>query len=131
MQLTLVERIHSHSYISCSDDVFLLLLNYYQLICNNTVFRTKTWDIDVGSTYNAPGWKSVQHYWASIRLPAADQTVKFSGFSKLSCWKTFVKCKPSVLEVFVKLGQENVDITNSSKICKGLIDFVLDLYHHS
>ena len=119
-------------HISCSDtDVFLLLLNYYQLICNSTVFRTKTRDIDVGSTYNNLGEEKCAALLGFHSFTGCDQTGKFSGFSKLSCWKTFVKSKPSVLEAFAELGQENVDITNSSKIGKGLIDFVLDLYHHN
>ena len=119
-------------HLSCSDtDVFLLLLNYYQLICNSTIFRTKTRDIDVGSTYNNLGEEKCAALLGFHSFTGCHQTGKFSGFSKLSCWKTFVKSKPSVLEAFAKLGQENVDITNSSKIGKGLIDFVLDLYHHN
>ena len=112
-------------------DVISGKVYYYQLICNNTVFRTKTRDIDVGSTYNALVDEKCAALLGFHSFTGCDQTGKFSGFSKLSCWKTFVKSKSSVLEAFAKLGEENVDITNSSKICKGLIDFVLDLHHHN
>ena len=52
-----------------------------------------------------------------------DQTGKFNGHSKSSCWQTFLSSPPDVIKVFQNLG---VDLGNQEK--DSLVKYAMDLY---
>ena len=60
-------------------------------------------------------------------LTGSDQTGKFFGYSKLSCWKRYLASSPSTLEAFANLDIKPLD----ENIEKHLTEFVLQLYMKS
>ena len=114
--------------ISCSDtDVFLLLLYYYEMICTNTIFRTTTHDVDISKAYHALGDTTCMALPGFHSFTGCDPTGKFHGYSKLSCWKTFVKRNPKVLAAFKNLGENTCEMI-PKLVIDGIVEFVLDLY---
>ena len=84
-------------FISCSDtDVFLLLIHYYDELCT-------------GGAYHALGDVNSAALLGFHSFTGCDQTGKFNGYSKLSCWKTLTKFKPTVLEAFKNIGEGTPD----------------------
>ena len=55
-----------------------------------------------------------------------DTTSKFLGKTKLSCWRTFIKVAPHILEAFKQLG--NLETYNEA-IIHGLEAYVFQLYN--
>ena len=114
-------------YVACSDtDVLLLLLYFYPQICNNTVFRATTREIDVGCAYNALGNEKSMALLGFHAFTGCDSTGRFSGFSKTACFDTFLKSNSFVYKAFASLG--NNDDGLKEEIIDGLTQLVLDLY---
>ena len=85
--------------MACSDtDVLLLLLYFYQQIWNNTIFHAITREIDVGCAYNALENKKSKALLGVDAFTACDLTRRVSGFSKTTCFDTFLKCNSIVHE---------------------------------
>ena len=81
--------------ISCSDtDVLLILLNYLDSISLSTIFRTSSHDIPLRFAYEKLGEVKCKALLGIYALTGCDQSGKFYGFSKLSCWKTFSSSSP-------------------------------------
>ena len=53
-------------------------------------------------------------------LTGSDQTGKLFGYSKLSCWETYLASSPSTLQAFANLGIKPPD----ENIEKHITDFV-------
>ena len=114
-------------YVACLDtDVLLLLLHFYPQICNNTVFHSITWEIDVGCAYNALGNKKGMVLLGFHAFTGCDLTGRFSGFSKTTCFDTILKRDSFLYKPFVSLG--NNDDGLKEEIIDGLTQFVLDLF---
>ena len=111
--------------MNCSDnDVSLLLLYYFDELCSSTIFCTANRDIAL---------RTLQSYlclglYASLlgfhALTECDQTGKFPGFSKKTCWKVFVDASPDVSSAFRSVGQCEI----SDEIKVELEELVLNLY---
>ena len=111
-------------------DVFLLLIYYYQNLPMATKFRTGKGnalrDINVGSCFESLGPRRSSALLGFHTFTGCDQTGKFSGKSKSSCWKTFINCNDHVLDAFSSLGSSeslpSLDVLNSLEY------FVVQLY---
>ena len=92
--------------VVCSPDadVLLLLIFIYKSQPTRTVFRTgrgsNLRDIDIGSAFEALGEEKSAAILGFHRFTGCDQTARFYGKSKASCWKTFICSSPVVLAAF-------------------------------
>ena len=68
---------------------------------------------------------SAKLYLASTQYQGCDQTGKFSGFSKTSCWEIFLDLPDNVLDEFPNLGGSTLP---SDSTLNTLEQFVLRLY---
>ena len=103
----------------------LLLLYFYPQICNNTPFCAVTREIDVGYEYNALGIEKSKTRLGVHAFTGCDLTGRFSGFSKTTCFDTFLKSNSIVHKAFASLG--NNDNGLKEEIIDDLTKFVLDL----
>ena len=94
-----------------------LLLHTYPLLCAKTVFTAgrgdNKRDLDIGQAYEMLGSEKCQTLLGFHAFTGCDETGKFNGHSKTSCWNTFMSSSKQVLSAF----------TNLELMC-----FVLDLY---
>ena len=91
-------------------DVLLLLIYFYKDLCNQTRFLTG-WEknireIDVGKAYEALGPKNAETILGFHTFSGCDQIERFNGKSKLSCWNTFIKADPVIIDAFIGLGTD-------------------------
>ena len=73
--------------ISCTDtDVLLILIHYYEQLISSTVFKTAVHSYFVGEVYENLS-PSIRHALLEFHAyTGCDQTEKYSGFGKPSCW---------------------------------------------
>ena len=110
--------------ISCSDtDVPLILLHYFEDLCSTTVFSTHEHDMPLQPLAEKLGSNVCKGLLGFHTLTGSDQTGKFFGFSKLTCWNTYMASPQITLKVFEKLGRVLDDETEEK-----LANFVLELY---
>ena len=114
----------SDSVICCSDtNVLLILLHYFDELCSTTIFST--------NEHNMPLQSLAEKLYFDLRkgllLTGSDQSRKFFGYSKLSCWETCLASSPSTLQAFANLGIKPLD----ENIEKHLTEFALQLYMKS
>ena len=120
-------RATHHIYVAYSDTDALLLLSYfYPDICNNTVFHAITREIDVGSACNVLGNEKRMALLGFHGSTGCDLTGRFSGFSKTTCFGTFLKSNSFIYKAFASLV--NNDDGLKEEIIDGLTKFILDLY---
>ena len=113
-------------YIDCWDtDVFLLLLYYFEKLCTRTVFNGKNNCVDIGMLYEVLHKEKVKALPRFHSFTGCNQTGKFRGFSKETCWKTFID-SPEVVKSFQELGSSNEH--PSKEVIHGLVLLVLNLY---
>ena len=113
-------------YVACSDtDVLLLLLYFYPQICNNTVFQATTGEIDVGYACNALENEKSMGLLGFHAFTGCDLRGRFSGFSKTTCFDTFLKSNSLKYKAFASLGNNDDGL---QEIIDGLTQLVLDLY---
>ena len=108
----------------CDTDVLLLLLHYFDDLCSSTVFRTTNRDIRLRTLHSHLCPERCTSPLGFHAVTGCDQTGKFVGFTKKTCWKVLVDASPDVTSAFRSLGQCEI----SDKIKAGLEEFVLDLY---
>ena len=108
----------------CDTDVFLLLLYYFDELYSNTIFRTTNRDIHLQTLHIHLDAKLYTSLLGFHALTGCDQTGKFAGFAKKTCWKVLVDAYPDVSSAFRSVGQREI----SDEIIAGLEEFVLDLY---
>ena len=99
---------------------------FYLQICNNTVFQAITREFNDGCAYNALGHEINISLLGFHAFTGCDLTGRFSGFSKSTCFDTFLKSKSFVHEAFAPLGDNDDEL--KEEIIAGLTTFVLDLY---
>ena len=91
--------------VSCSDtDVFLILLHYFEENSTSVVFRTIHHDINLRFLFEILGPSLCKPLLGFHAITGCDQTGKFFGISKLSCWKTFLVSPRNIIEALSKLG---------------------------
>ena len=110
---------------SCDTDVFLLLLYYFEKLCTRTVFNGKNNCVDIGMLYEVLHKEKVKALPRFHSFTGCNQTGKFRGFSKETCWKTFID-SPEVVKSFQELGSSNEH--PSKEVIHGLVLLVLNLY---
>ena len=92
--------------ISCSDtDVLLILLHYFEDLCSTTVFSTHEHDMPLQPLAEKLGSNVCKGLLGFHTLTGSDQTGKFFGFSKLTCWDMCMASPQSTLKAFEKLGR--------------------------
>ena len=91
--------------ISCSDtDVLLIPINYYEQLTSSILFKTTVHSYFVGEIYENLS-PSIRHTLLGFHaFTGCNQTVKFSGFRKPSCWTTLMNSSKKVLDAFQELG---------------------------
>jgi hypothetical protein len=110
-------------------DVFILAIHYYHKLCMNTIFITGSGNkrrqiplapvvdsLDISKTAALPGFHA---------FTGADQTGRFAGKGKLTCWQALNRCSPEVVSAFAALGSADeltTDIENAIEA------FVCQLY---
>ena len=120
--------------IVCSPDTdaLLLLIFFYQELCTHTIFRTgsgnKICDINIGLVYEMLDEEKCKALLGFHCFTGCDQTAKFYGKSKLSCWKTFLNSPSQVVTAFNELGDGAIV---STSVRNGLTLYLLDLYNKS
>ena len=115
----------SHLVIACSDtDVLLLLLHYYDELCISTIFQTSSRSINLTVLHTNLGPALCKTLLRFHALTGCDQTGKFAGFTKITCWKALLEFPESVKDALKLMGSEVVTDT----VKKGLEEFVLPLY---
>ena len=112
--------------ICCSDtDVLLILIYYHKQLTSNIVFKTTVHSYFVGEIYENLSL-SIRHTLLGFHaFTGCDQTGKFFGFGKPSCWTTLMNSSKKVLDAFQELGLPD-DPRNS--LLHGLEHFVVHLY---
>ena len=112
--------------ISCSDtDVLLMLLHYFDDLSPYTIFKTSD-HVYYLNYINSQMKKSMRRALLGFHaFTGCDQTGKFSGFTKSSCWNALVKSSDDVLDAFAKLGEASASL---EEVLDSLEEFVIQLY---
>ena len=96
--------------LSPDTDVFLLLIYYHQSRPHLTHLRTGTGEIqhniEIQSCYEAIGVNHAQAILGFHVLTGCDQIGRFSGKTKLSWWKSFLKADNNILNALSRLGTD-------------------------
>ena len=112
----------------CSDtSVLLILLYYFHELCSTTIFSTNEHHMPLQPLTEKLDFDLHKGLLRFHALTGSDQTGKFFGYSKLSCWETYLASSPSTLQAFANLGIKPLD----ENIEKYLTEFVLQLYMKS
>lgn len=107
-----MKRGASQIYIQSPDtDVFIIAIYYYQQFCKDTYFVTgighKKRTIQLTPIANILGVARVEALPGFHALTGADQTGRFAGKGKLSCWQALNRCPSRVLSAFAALEASN------------------------
>ena len=108
--------------VLCSDtDVLLILLHYFEKISSSTIFETADHKYILHQIYENLGPVFCKALLGFHALSGCDQTGKFPGYSKKSCWDVFLTLPSNVLQALTHLGSSDtppvVDI-KSLLMCK-------------
>ena len=89
-------------------DVFLLLIHFYESLPILTKFKTGKGEyqreINIGTCFESLGPLKASAILGFHTFTGCDQTGKFNGKSKSTCWKTFMKCDSKILTALSDLG---------------------------
>ena len=114
--------------IRCSDtDVLLTLLYYFDELCSTTIFSANEHDMPLQPLAKKLNFDLCKGLFGFHALIGSDPTGKFFGYSKLSCWETYLASSPSTLQAFANLGIKPLDENTE----KHLTESVLQLYMKS
>ena len=107
--LDAVQRGATELYIQSPDtDVFILAIRRYHQLCKNTYFVTgvgnRKRQIPLAPVVQALGISKVEALLGFHAFTGADQTGRFSGKGKLTCWQALNRCTDEVLAAFAALG---------------------------
>lgn len=112
--------------ISCPDtDVLLILLNYFDQLPSTTVFKTTEHRYNLRYIFEQfTPWvcKALLGFHA---FTGSDQTGKFYGYSKRSCWEIFKSATNEMINAFINLGTTDL---NPDTDYHSLETFVVALY---
>ena len=112
--------------ISCSDtDVLLFLLNYFDQLPSTTTFKTTHHQYKLHSIYETFTSRVCTALLGFHAMTGSDQTGKFNGFNKKTCWDTFVQSTDDILDAFIHLGTTDM---NHDTDFKSLEPFVVHHY---
>ena len=108
--------------ILCSDtDVLLILLHYFESLCSSTIFKTVNREFVLRKIHNPSTFECLQGF---VGFPRDYQTGRFLGYTKLSCWKTFLLVD-DVIQGFSQLGSSS---QLTSDVLKSLEKYIEQLY---
>ena len=83
----------------------LILLHYFEDLCSTTVFSIHEHDMPLQPLAEKLGSNVCKGLLSFHALTGSDQTRKFFGFSKLTCWDTYMASPQSTLKAFENLGR--------------------------
>ena len=113
--------------ISCSDtDVLLILLNYFEQLPSTTIFKTTEHCYNLRQIFERFTPQVCKALLGFHAFTGSDQTGKFIGFSKRSCWEIFTSSKNETLNAFIDLGPN--DLNPGIDYCS-LESFIVVLYN--
>ena len=112
--------------VSCSDtDVLLILLHYFNQLCTTTVFKTLHQQMNLRMMYESFSPRRCQSLLGFHAITGCDQTGKFYGHSKKSCWNVFMDAPDEIIDALAKLG-DLTEFTDAD--AESLEKFVILLY---
>ena len=112
--------------ISCSDtDVLLILLNYIEQLPRTTIFKTTEHCYSLRQIFKRFTPRVCKALLGFHAFTGSDQTGKFHGFSKRSCWEIFLSSTNENLNAFINLATN--DLNPGIDYCS-LESFVAALY---
>lgn len=109
--------------------VLLLLLHFYESLPEKITYRsviaTLRREFDVKRTYSALGTTKVEALLGYFALTGTYKNGGFSGKSKESTFKMFLKCPDDILKGLKTMGDQLIDIED---VCTAVIPFICYLY---
>ena len=94
--------------ILCSDtDVLLILLHYFESLCTSTIFKTVNREFVLRKIHCQLSLNVCKALLGFHAITGCDQTGRFLGYTKLSCWETFLLVDDDVLQGFSQLGSSS------------------------
>ena len=91
--------------ITCSDtDVLLILLNYFGDINSCTIFKTSQQEYYLREIHESLKPGIIKALLGFHAFTGYDQTEKFHGYSKISCWQRLLRSLDDVLDALGRLG---------------------------
>ena len=112
--------------ISSSDtDVLLILLNYFEDINGCTIYKTFHHEYYLREIHESLKTGIIKALLGFHAFSGCDQTGKFHGYGRKSCWQTFLRSSGNVLDAFGRLG--NDESSSDADLIK-FKKFVLNLY---
>ena len=110
-------------------DVFVLALRQFPQLCPSTCMIIGSGNsqqvVPLKPIYNALGDLKASALPGLHAFTGADQTGKFAGKSKLTCWKICQKTNENVLDAFTSLGKSQ---KLSDATITGIEQYVCQLY---
>ena len=85
-----------------------LLLNYFEHLFSSAVFRTSNRVINVRAVYSTVGPDLCGTLLGFLALTVCDQTGRFSGFGKVTCWDAHARACDEVKLSLKQLGEGDV-----------------------
>ena len=117
------------STIICSDtDLLLIPLNYFDQLRSITTFKMTHHQYNLRSIYEKFTPRVSTALLGFHAMTGSNQTGKFNGFTKKTCWNTFVQSTDDILDVFIHFGTTDM---NHNTDFKSLASFVVHLYRRN
>ncbi|XP_066928378.1 uncharacterized protein [Clytia hemisphaerica] len=111
--------------ILCSDtDVLLILLHYFDRISSTTIFKTINKEFVLREIHDRLSPEICKGLLGFHAMSGCDQTGKFLGYTKSSCWEIYSSLPEDELKAFADLGSTDL----SPSTFESLEMFVVRLY---
>ncbi|XP_066919527.1 uncharacterized protein [Clytia hemisphaerica] len=111
--------------ILCSDtDVLLILLHYFDRISSTTIFKTINKEFVLREIHERLSPEICKGLLGFHAMSGCDQTGKFLGYTKSSCWEIYSSLPEDELKAFADLGSTDL----SPSTFESLEMFVVRLY---
>ena len=100
----------------CDADVLPLLFYYLDDLCSSTIFRTTNRDIRLRTLHSHLGPELCTSLFGFHALTGCDETGKFAGFTKKTCWKVIVDASPDVSSAFRSVGHHTFMMSSRNRV---------------
>ena len=105
--------------------VLLILLHYFESLCSSTIFKTVNREFVLRKIHSQLPLNVCKALLGFHAITGCDQTGRFLGYTKLSCWETFLLVDDDVLQGFSQLGSSS---QLTSDVVKSLEKYIVQLY---
>ena len=108
---------------SSDTNVLLIFLNYFDQLPSATTYKHKTTHnrYDLRSVYEKFKPRVCTALLGFHAMNGNDQTGKFNGFTKKTCWDTFVQSTADILDTFIHLGTTDMSHETDFKSLESII----------